>query len=118
MHFVKLDTSDHACHWVNLYQVSRVTIGTDESGVDVLVAVFSDGDLQNSLTIRGTDEVNRQAIAKTGTRTESPQRVAGFGKQITFLDGGVSLCERKSRRVVVVQSHLPFVVVEVGRKLL
>lgn len=64
MHFVKLQTSDEDCRWINLHQVSRATIGTDESGVEVLVAVFADGDLDNSLIIRGTDEVNKQAIVK------------------------------------------------------
>lgn len=64
MRFVKLETSDEDSRWINLHQVSRVTVGTDASGINVLVAIFADGDLDNSLTIRGTDEVNRQAITK------------------------------------------------------
>ena len=64
MHFVKLETSDDDQRWINLNQVSRVTIGTDDSGIEVLVAIFADGDVNDSLKIRGTDEVNKQAIIK------------------------------------------------------
>ncbi len=64
MHFVKLETSDQDRRWINLHQVSRVTIGTDESGVEFLVAIFSDGDINDSLKICGTDEINKQAIVK------------------------------------------------------
>lgn len=64
MHFVKLETSDDDQRWINLNQVSRVTIGIDESGVEVLVAIFADGDVNDSLKIRGTDEINKQAIVK------------------------------------------------------
>lgn len=64
MHFVKLETSDDDLRWINLNQVSRVTIGTDESGIQVLVAIFADGNLSDSLKIRGTDEINKQAIIK------------------------------------------------------
>ena len=64
MHFVKLETSDDDRRWINLHQVSRVTSGIDESGVEVLVAIFADGDVNDSLKICGTEEINRQAIVK------------------------------------------------------
>ena len=64
MHFVKVETSDEDLRWINLDLVSRVTIGKDESGVEMLVAFFADGDPQGSRTIRGTDEVNQAAILK------------------------------------------------------
>ena len=63
MHFVKIETSDDDRRWVNLEQVSRVTVGVDDAGIEVLAAIFADGDLENSLRIRGTDEINRVAIA-------------------------------------------------------
>ncbi|MFY9251999.1 MAG: hypothetical protein WAO83_00990 [Fuerstiella sp.] len=62
MSFVRIETSDNDTRWINLLQVSRVTFGRDESGVDVLVAVFADGNVGDCLKIRGTDEVNRAAI--------------------------------------------------------
>ena len=62
MQFVKVETSDQDTRWINLSLVSRVTIGTDESGVEVLVAVFADGDVADSLKIRATDDVNKAAI--------------------------------------------------------
>ncbi len=62
MHFVKVETSDEDVCWINLDLVSRVTIGKDEAGVDTLVATFADGHVRDSLKIRGTDEVNQQAI--------------------------------------------------------
>ncbi len=62
MTFVRLETSDEDIRWVNLAQISRVTIGRDEAGTDVLVAVFADGHVSDCLRIRGGDEVNQQAI--------------------------------------------------------
>ncbi len=62
MNFVKITTSDQDIRWINLNLVSRVTIGTDESGVEVLVAVFADGSVDDSFRIRGTDDVNKAAI--------------------------------------------------------
>jgi hypothetical protein len=64
MLFVKIETSDNDRRWINLHQVSRVTIGTDETGVEVLIAVFADGDLNDSLKIHGTDAINKRAIVE------------------------------------------------------
>lgn len=64
MSFVKIETSDQDTRWINLELISRVTIGKDESGVELLVAVFADGDAGDSLRIRGTDDVNKEAILK------------------------------------------------------
>ncbi len=62
MSFVKIETSDEDTRWINLNSISRVTIGKDETGVDLMIAVFADGDVDDALTIRGTDEVNKEAI--------------------------------------------------------
>ena len=62
MNFVRITTSDEDTRWINLNLVSRVTIETDQSGVEVLVAVFADGSAEDSFRIRGTDEVNKAAI--------------------------------------------------------
>ena len=62
MSFVKIETSDEDTRWINLDLISRVTIGRDESGVELLVAVFADGDAGDSLRIRGTDDINKEAI--------------------------------------------------------
>lgn len=62
MSFVRIETSDRDTRWINLDLVSRVTLGTDEAGTEVLVAMFADGDVGDSLKIRGTDEMNKAAI--------------------------------------------------------
>ncbi len=62
MAYIKVETSDAHRIWVNLNQISRATIGEDESGVETLTAIFTDGDAGNSLRIRGTDDINKQAI--------------------------------------------------------
>ena len=62
MSFVRIETSDEDIRWINLSSISRVTIGKDETGVDLMVAVFADGDVDDALTIRGTDDVNNEAI--------------------------------------------------------
>ena len=67
MHFIKLATSDQDTRWINLEQVSRVTLGEEVSGVPVAVIVFSDGDLEQGLKIHGTEDVDRQAIDKLTT---------------------------------------------------
>ena len=62
MSFVKIETSDEDTRWINLSLISRVTVGKDETGVVVMIAVFADGDVDDALTIRGTDDVNHKAI--------------------------------------------------------
>ncbi len=62
MSFVKLEPSVGDTRWINLHQLSRVTLGEDESGTEVLIAVFADGHVEDRLQIRGTDEINREAI--------------------------------------------------------
>lgn len=62
MHFIHFETSDGDNRWINLHQVSRVTVGKDPNGHDFLVAMFADGDVSESLKIVGSDEVNRRAI--------------------------------------------------------
>ncbi|MCP4782822.1 MAG: hypothetical protein GY903_15320 [Fuerstiella sp.] len=62
MSFVKIETSDEDTRWINLDSISRVTIGKDEAGVELMVAVFADGDVNDALTLRGTDDVNKEAI--------------------------------------------------------
>lgn len=64
MQFVRLDTSDNVTRWINLNQISRVTVGTEESGTEVLVAIFADGDVSDSLRILGTDDLNRESIRR------------------------------------------------------
>ena len=63
MQFVQVETSDDDRRWINLHQLSRVTIGTDETSQPLLIAIFADGDVGNSLKIVGHCEVNRKAIA-------------------------------------------------------
>ena len=62
MQFVQVETSDNDRRWINLHQLSRVTIGEDESSQQLLVAVFADGDIGNSLRIVGHTDLNREAI--------------------------------------------------------
>lgn len=64
MFFVKLETSDDDTRWINLDQLSRVTLGKDELGIEVLTAVFADGHVEDRLQIRGTDEINVEAIRR------------------------------------------------------
>lgn len=61
MHFIKMITSDNETRWINLDQVSRVTL-TEDAGSMLLVLMFADGDPENCLKIRGSDKVNRVAI--------------------------------------------------------
>lgn len=62
MRFVRIDTDDHDTRWVNLQQISRVTVGNDESNHPFLIAMFSDGSVDNGLKIVGRSETNRTAI--------------------------------------------------------
>ncbi len=62
MHFVKIQTSDNETRWINLEQVSRVTLGADDSGEPILAVVFADGNPDLSLKLHGSDHVNRAAI--------------------------------------------------------
>ncbi len=62
MSFVRIETSGEDTRWINVNRISRVTIGQDEAGVEVLVAVFADGDVSDCLRIRGTDAVNKEEI--------------------------------------------------------
>ena len=62
MSFLEIQTSDEDTRWINLRLISCVTIGQDEMGVKVLFAAFADGDVSDGLTIRGTDDINKEAI--------------------------------------------------------
>jgi hypothetical protein len=64
MHYIKLETSDQDVRWINLEQVSRVTVGQEASGVPFAAVVFSDGNLEECLKIHGTEDVDRRAINK------------------------------------------------------
>lgn len=64
MSFVKLDTSDGDTRWINLSQLSRVTLGCDSDNTELLVAIFADGHVEDRLQIRGTDDLNREAICR------------------------------------------------------
>ena len=64
MAFVRLETSDRDTRWINLDQLSRVTLGTDRDDVEFIVAVFADGHLEDRLEIRGTDDTNVEAIRR------------------------------------------------------
>lgn len=61
MQFIRLTTSDADTRWINLAQVSRITIGED-AGSPFVAIVFSDGHTDDSLKICGTDDINRKAI--------------------------------------------------------
>ncbi|HIE96517.1 MAG TPA: hypothetical protein EYG03_22010 [Planctomycetes bacterium] len=62
MSFLGIETSDDESLGINLRLINRVTIEQDEMGVMFLFAAFADGDTNNALTIRGTDDVNKEAI--------------------------------------------------------
>jgi hypothetical protein len=62
MKFIKLKTSDGDVRWINLEQVSRVTMGTESQDVPFVAILFADGNVEESLKIRGIDEDNQQAI--------------------------------------------------------
>ncbi len=74
MQFIKLITSDSDTRWINLSQVSRVTIGEEPSGEVFAAVIFSDGDVSDSLKIHGSDDVNREAIHKLGEVMDSISR--------------------------------------------
>lgn len=62
MRFVKLETSGPTTRWINLEQVSRVTLAEDSPGHRLLVVVFSDGQRDSQLRLSTEDPVDRQAI--------------------------------------------------------
>ncbi len=64
MHYVKISTNDGETRWINLAQVSRFTMATDQHEGLILVIVFADASSENKLEIRATDETNRKAIAE------------------------------------------------------
>lgn len=70
VHYVKLCTSDGETRWVNLAQVSRVTMASVSADEPLLVVFFADADPESKLEIRGSDEANRQAIANLTARLD------------------------------------------------
>jgi len=63
MHFVKLVTSDNDARYINLDQVSRVTLAKDVTrDVPVLVIFFSDADRDAKLEVEGATAADRKAI--------------------------------------------------------
>jgi hypothetical protein len=64
MEFVKITTSDVETRWLNLRQISRVTLAKDEQGDPLLVVIFHDHSPEMTIQIHGTDETNRHAIEK------------------------------------------------------
>ncbi|MFK7818325.1 MAG: hypothetical protein AB8G99_06385 [Planctomycetaceae bacterium] len=64
MFFIRLETSDGGVCWINLNQISRATLSEDEAGTETIVVVFADGHVEDKLQIRGTDDVNREAICR------------------------------------------------------
>jgi len=66
MQYFKLVTSDRESRWINLAQVSRVTLAPSESarGGPVLAIFFADACPDRKLEVHGTTPENCQAIEK------------------------------------------------------
>ncbi|MHC4995702.1 MAG: hypothetical protein ACYTGQ_11675 [Planctomycetota bacterium] len=64
MEFVKITTSDIETRWLNLRQISRVTLTQDEQGNQLLVVIFQDHSPEMTIQIHGSDDMNRHAIEK------------------------------------------------------
>ena len=66
MRYIRLVTSDGESRWINLAQVSRVTLAAGESarGGSVLAIFFADACPDGKLEIHGNTAENRQAIEK------------------------------------------------------
>ncbi|HRQ76699.1 MAG TPA: hypothetical protein PK098_12345 [Phycisphaerales bacterium] len=63
MNYIKITTSEGETRWINLAQVSRVTLATQaSSGKPLLVIIFADGEEDGRLTIHGSDAKNLAAI--------------------------------------------------------
>lgn len=63
MHFVKLVTSDNEARYINLDQVSRVTLAKDVTrDSNLMVIFFSDAEHDSRLEVEGDTEQNRKAI--------------------------------------------------------
>jgi hypothetical protein len=64
MRYIRLETSDQDTRWINLEQVCRVTRGIESPGVPIVAIIFADGNVDDCLKIRGTDEINKKAISQ------------------------------------------------------
>jgi len=63
MSFIKLMTSDNDTRYINLAQVSRVTLATDATrGAPRLAIFFGDASQESKLQIDGSNEQDRKAI--------------------------------------------------------
>lgn len=62
MHYVQIQTSDDETRWINLAQVSRVTLATASNDEPLLAVFFNDADPENKLQIRGANDADRAAI--------------------------------------------------------
>ncbi len=65
MRYFKLATSDEESRWINLAQVSRVTLAPQAGhGGPVLAVFFADAAGETKLEIQGSTPQNRKAIEK------------------------------------------------------
>lgn len=78
MHYVRIDTDDGETRWINLAQVSRITLAKEApSGNPILVITFADTALQARLSIQATSSANRKAIDTLTSAADALAKASG-----------------------------------------
>ncbi|MEM7227717.1 MAG: hypothetical protein AAF432_02775 [Planctomycetota bacterium] len=68
MKYVRVETDDQEVRWINLSQISRVTMATSATTDDpLLVVFFADGQAETKFEIDGHSDLNRSAINRVTT---------------------------------------------------
>lgn len=78
MQYVRIDTDDGEVRWINLDQISRVTLAKEApTGNPILVITFADTSPQARLTIQATSDANRKAIDKITSAVDALANSSG-----------------------------------------
>lgn len=62
MKFIKLHVGGDTIRWINLEQVSRVTLANESSGHQLMVIVFADGHRETQLRLSSEDDHEAKMI--------------------------------------------------------